>query len=71
MVVVVMGDQHELDVRETHTARPQGLFERRQRHRDAWSGVDKRERLAAQQPRVDREPVPHRQLDPFIHKRAS
>ena len=64
-----MGAQDELDVLDAHALSPQAGLERGQRLVVAWTGVDQRERVAPQQPGVDRADVRQgeRDLDDGFH----
>ena len=60
---MVMGDHDELDVLERVTVLGQLLLERRERLVVRRAGVDDRQRLAREQPDVDRAEVRHRHRD--------
>jgi hypothetical protein len=63
VVEVVVRDQDELDVLHADAGCHQTRFERGQRLVVAWAGVDQGQRVAAQQPGVDRPDVRERKRD--------
>ena len=63
MVEVVVRDQDELDVLHRQREAAELLFERRERLVVVRPGVDQRERLAGEQPEVDRPEIGDRQHD--------
>jgi hypothetical protein len=70
VVEVVVGDQDELDVLQADSGARQARFERRQRLVVARAGVDQRQRVAPQQPGVDRAHVGEgeRDAEGGVHK---
>jgi hypothetical protein len=69
VVEVVVGGEHELDVLDAQSESVQAGLERRQRLVRARGRVEERERIAAQQPGVDRADVRQRDgdLDDVFH----
>ena len=63
VVEVVVGDEHQLDVLQSHAGAAQAGLERGQRRVVARARVDQRERVADQQPGVDRADVRERERD--------
>jgi hypothetical protein len=63
VVEVVVGDQHEFQVLDTHAGCLQPLLEGGECFVAIRPGVDQRQRFPPQQPRVDRADVGQRHLD--------
>ena len=71
VIEVVMREEKQLDVRQPATVRGEAVLERLQGPVVGRTGIDERQRLAFQQPEVDRAEVRdwHRYLDNDAHGR--
>ena len=71
VIEMVMREEKQLDVRQAATVRGETGLERLQRPVVGRTGIDERQRLAFQQPEVDRAEVRHRHryLDNDAHGR--